>query len=91
MVHTYVERAATFLFGEKCRTFVRIIWVAFVFIGAISGESIVWDIADTVNGIIIFPNLIAIWVLSKELVNMKKEYTDLDIEAYKREKAAKAK
>ncbi|MBQ7283263.1 MAG: sodium:alanine symporter family protein [Oscillospiraceae bacterium] len=84
--NTYVERGATFIFGEKCRTFVRIIWVAFVFIGAISGESIVWDIADTVNGIIIFPNLIAIWFLTKELVAMKKEYTDPDIAAYKKAK-----
>ena len=85
----YVERGATFLFGEKCRTIVRVIWVIFVFIGAISGESIVWDIADTVNGIIIFPNLIALWVLSKELVALKKEYTDSDIAAYKKGKAVK--
>ena len=87
--NTYVERGATFLFGEKCRTIVRVIWVAFVFIGAISGESIVWDIADTVNGIIIFPNLIALWVLSKELVALKKEYTEPDLELYRAQKRAK--
>ena len=87
--NTYAERGATFLFGEKCRTVVRILWVIFVFVGAISGESIVWDIADTVNGIIIFPNLIALWVLSKELVALKKEYTDGDIAQYKAEKSKK--
>ena len=86
--NTYAERGATYLFGEKCRTFVRIAWVAFVFIGAISGESIVWDIADTVNGIIIFPNLLAIWFLAKELVAMKEEYTNPDIAAYKKAKKA---
>lgn len=86
--NTYVERGATFLFGEKCRTIVRVIWVIFVFIGAISGESIVWDIADTVNGIIIFPNLIALWVLSKELVALKKEYTEPDLELYRAQKRA---
>lgn len=82
----YVERGATFVFGEKVRPLIRILWVICVFVGAISGESVVWDIADTVNGIIIFPNLIALWVLSKELVAMKKEWTDPDMLRYKAEK-----
>ena len=79
-------RGASFVFGEKVRPLLRILWVICVFVGAISGESIVWDIADTVNGIIIFPNLIALWVLSKELVAMKKEWTDPDMLRYKAEK-----
>ena len=85
----YVERGATFVFGEKVRPLIRILWVICVFVGAISGESVVWDIADTVNGIIIFPNLIALWVLSKELVAMKKEWTDPDMLRYKAEKEAR--
>lgn len=85
----YVERGATFVFGEKVRPLIRILWVICVFVGAISGESVVWDIADTVNGIIIFPNLIALWVLSKELVEMKKEWTDPDMLRYKAEKEAR--
>ena len=85
----YVERGATFVFGEKVRPLIRILWVTCVFVGAISGESVVWDIADTVNGIIIFPNLIALWVLSKELVAMKKEWTDPDMLRYKAEKEAR--
>ena len=85
----YVERGATFVFGEKVRPLIRILWVICVFVGAISGESVVWDIADTVNGIIIFPNLIALWVLSKEWVAMKKEWTDPDMLRYKAEKEAR--
>lgn len=41
----YVERGATFVFGEKVRPLIRILWVICVFVGAISGESVVWDIA----------------------------------------------
>lgn len=87
--NTYAERGATYVFGEKTRKPVRVMWIFIVFLGAISGESIVWDIADTVNGMIIIPNLIALVILSKELVKLRKEYTDPDIIAYKNEKKSK--
>lgn len=54
----------------------------------VSGESIVCDIADTVNGLIIIPNLIALIILSKEIVAMKKEYIDKDLAVYKKDKKA---
>ena len=76
--YTYAERGAEFLFGEKSRTAVRILWIFGIFLGAISGENIVWDIADTVNGLIIIPNLIAVLLLSKHVFAMKKEYLDGD-------------
>ena len=44
------------------------------------------DIADTVNGLIIIPNLIALIILSKEIVAMKKEYIDKDLAVYKKDK-----
>lgn len=81
---TYAERGAEFIFGEKSRMIVRVVWIIVIIFGAISGESIVWDIADTVNGLIIIPNLIALIILSKEIVAMKKEYIDKDLAVYKR-------
>ena len=84
--YTYAERGAEFLFGEKSRTAVRILWIFGIFLGAISGENIVWDIADTVNGLIIIPNLIAVLLLSKHVFAMKKEYLDGELEKYKMRK-----
>ena len=69
---------------EKSKIVIKVIWVVALIFGAVSGESIVWDIADTVNGLIIIPNLIALIILSKEIVAMNKEYIDKDLAVYKK-------
>ena len=69
---------------EKSKIVIKVIWIVAIIFGAVSGESIVLDIADTVNGLIIIPNLIALIILSKEIVAMKKEYIDKDLAVYKK-------
>ena len=45
--------------------------------------------ADTSNGLVIIPNLIALVFLSKEVAKMKDEYYAEELPKYKAEKAAK--
>jgi AGCS family alanine or glycine:cation symporter len=66
-----------------------VIWVGFIVLGSYSTLGIVWDLADTCNGLIIIPNLIALVFLSKEVVKMKEEYYGEELPKYKAEKAAK--
>ncbi len=68
------EECAQYLFGEKSKYIVRILWLIFIMIGAVTSLELVWDLADTVNGFMAIPNLIGILFLSNIVVKKKKEY-----------------
>lgn len=74
--YAYAERAATFIFGEKSKIVVKILWVVTIFVGSQTTLGFAWDLADTFNGLMIIPNLIGILLLSGEVVKLKKEYFD---------------
>ena len=72
--YTYAEKAASYIWGPKCKLPIRILWVIFIFIGAQISLGLVWELADTLNGLMIIPNLIGLVFLSKEVIKLKKEY-----------------
>ena len=68
------ERACEYLFGEKAKPVVKVLWLGFIAIGAMLSLDLVWNLADTVNGLMLIPNLIGLLVLSKKVADMKKEF-----------------
>ncbi len=70
----YGETFASFLFGDWIRIFYRIIWLPFVFIGALGKLEVIWKVADTLNGLMAFPNLIAIILLSRVIFKLTNEF-----------------
>lgn len=68
------EECSQYLFGEKSKYLMRILWIIFIIIGATTKLSLVWDLADTVNGFMAIPNLIGILILSNLVVKQKKDY-----------------
>lgn len=70
----YGETAAVYLFGAGAARLYRVIWVAVAFIGAVSSLQVVWSIADTLNGLMAIPNLIAILGCSALIRPMMKEF-----------------
>jgi AGCS family alanine or glycine:cation symporter len=56
----YGETAVTYLFGTAASLPYRLLWIAFVYIGATGGLHVIWDISDTMNGLMALPNLIAV-------------------------------
>lgn len=70
----YGERCAEYLFGPKVNFIYRIIWIPFVVIGAIGGLNFVWDLADTLNGLMAIPNLIGVLALSGTVFKLTKEF-----------------
>ncbi|MDD2573314.1 MAG: sodium:alanine symporter family protein [Bacillota bacterium] len=70
----YGERCAEYLFGSKAIMLYRIIWIPFILIGAIGGLVTIWDIADTLNGLMAIPNLIGILGLSGVVIKLTKDY-----------------
>ena len=73
----YGEVSAGYLFPKKRNVAVlvyRIIYVAFVFIGAVANIEIVWSIADCFNVLMALPNLIALLLLSGVVIKAVNDY-----------------
>lgn len=70
----YCERAGDYLFGPKAIMPIRILWIVFIVIGSLGGLEFVWALADTSNGLMAIPNLIALLLLSGTVVKLTKEY-----------------
>ncbi|MEL7648326.1 MAG: sodium:alanine symporter family protein [Sedimentibacter sp.] len=70
----YGERCLEYLLGPKSIMIYRIIWIPFVLVGAIGGLEFVWSLADTLNGLMAIPNLIAVLVLSGTVFKLTKEF-----------------
>ena len=71
----YGERCTEFLFGEKAILPFRLVWVAVVVIGSVAGDrGVVWGVADTLNGLMALPNLIALLLLSGTMFRLTREY-----------------
>ena len=56
----YGETGATYLFGTQVRVPYRLLWLVFVYLGATGSLRLIWDIADTLNGLMAIPNLIGV-------------------------------
>ena len=70
----YGSRSFEFLFGHKSGILYQVIYVAAVVIGAVLKLDIVWTIADTFNGFMAVPNLIALIGLSGVVAKITKEH-----------------
>ncbi|MEG0013197.1 MAG: sodium:alanine symporter family protein [Cellulosilyticaceae bacterium] len=72
----YGERCVEFLFGVKGITPYRIVFILMVGLGGFLQIQLIWTIADIVNGLMAFPNLIALLGLSGVVVTETKLYFD---------------
>lgn len=70
----YGDRATEYLFGSGAIPIYRWIYVAFFFLGAILPLKAVWDFGDVALGLMSFPNLIALILLSGTVVRMTRDY-----------------
>ncbi len=72
----YGVRCAQYLFGAGVWKKFVALQAATVVLGAVLKTSTVWQLSETVNGLMAIPNLIALAVLSPELVRLTKEYKE---------------
>ncbi len=56
----YGETSIVYLFGPKAAMPYKMAWLVFIYLGAIGSLHLVWDVADTLNGLMAIPNLIAV-------------------------------
>jgi AGCS family alanine or glycine:cation symporter len=72
----YGEKSIEYLFGVKAVLPYRIAFVIFVGVGAVAKLSLVWNISDTMNGLMAIPNLIGLLFLTPVVVSETKKYFD---------------
>ncbi|POP31193.1 sodium:alanine symporter family protein [Lactonifactor longoviformis] len=70
----YAETGMTFLFGDKVVKPFRFVWCVFAFLGSVINVSVVWNLADTVNGLMALPNLISLWIFAAVVVKLTDSY-----------------
>ena len=70
----YGTRCIEFLMGEKAAKVYQIIFCGFAAIAGSVELSLAWAIADTLNGLMAIPNLIALALLSPVVIKLCKEY-----------------
>jgi AGCS family alanine or glycine:cation symporter len=70
----YGETAIVYLFGVRAALPYRLVWLVFIFLGAIGSLHLVWDVADTLNGLMAVPNLIAVLASIPLLLRLQREF-----------------
>lgn len=70
------EANIKFLFGKKGIAPYRILVMIFIFLGSCAKVDLVWELADTFNGLMVLPNLVALLALSPVVVKSLKDYLD---------------
>ena len=70
----YGERCAVYLFGTKVIKPYRLVFIAIIATAAFLKLEEIWALADIVNGLMAFPNLVALLLLSGTVVSESKRY-----------------
>ena len=70
----YGTRCCEFMLGTAKTRIYQVIFIAMVIVGATLELELVWNIADTLNGFMAVPNLIALLALSGVVVKLTKEH-----------------
>ena len=73
----YGARCAQFLFGPGALKWFALLQTATVVLSAVLETGTIWSLAETVNGLMAIPNLIALVSLSPELGRLTSEYKKL--------------
>ena len=72
----YGEKSMEFLFGEKAVLPYRLVFVAFIIIGATMKLDMAWTLADIFNGLMALPNLVALLLLTPVIIKITRHYLD---------------
>ena len=70
----YGARCIEFLFSERITKYFMAAYALVAILGATANLGLMWSIAETFNGLMAIPNLIALFLLSGKVVELTKEY-----------------
>jgi len=70
----YGETAIAYLLGTKVILPYRLLWLVAAYVGATGSLHVVWDVADTLNGLMALPNLVALLLLSPVVARSLRDF-----------------
>ena len=70
----YGGRCVEFLFGHKSIKIYTALYALVSIVGATVDPGLIWGVSDTVNGFMVVPNLIAVFLLAPVLLKLVKEH-----------------
>ena len=70
----YGTRCIEYLFGHKAVKPYQLLFVVVIVLGAVADLTLVWDISDTLNGLMAIPNLIGLLLLSPVVIKVTRDY-----------------
>lgn len=70
----YGDRCVEYLFGVRWVPFYKLVYVGFVFFGAVRSLETVWAYGDLALGLMTVPNLVALLMLNGKVREMTKKY-----------------
>lgn len=70
----YGTRCIEFLLGSRSNMPFMVLYSLTAIVGATMNLGLMWSIAETFNGLMVIPNLIAVFLLSGVIVKLTKEY-----------------
>lgn len=68
------EKALEYIFGRKARYVYRVLWITATFIGSITAINLVWNLGDTFNALMAFPNILSVLLLTEVVVKETRHY-----------------
>lgn len=72
----YGTRCVEFIFGTKSIKLFMILYSLVAIIGSTVDLGLIWNVADTFNGLMAIPNLLAVFMLAPVVVKLVKDYFD---------------
>jgi len=70
----YGETGIVYLLGARSALPYRLVWLVFIYLGATGSLHLVWDVADTLNGLMALPNLFSVLMSIPILLRLQKEF-----------------
>lgn len=68
----YGECGVRFLAGERGMKAYQLLYLIFIYLGAVLSLDLVWSLSDLLNALMALPNLICLWLLRKEVIDQTK-------------------
>ncbi len=68
------EKALEYMFGRRARYVYRVLWILATFVGSITAINLVWNLGDTFNALMAFPNILSLLLLSGVVVKETRYY-----------------
>lgn len=70
----YGTRCFEYIFGIKVSKVYQLLFILMIVVGATTSLDVVWNVADTLNGLMAIPNFIALFALFGVVAKLTKEY-----------------